>query len=227
MQDPGNKPLKPKLLGTSVFSVPPLASVAHLPSPSKVARQDIPRGVAPACVGPTRRRAGRTCFRRLLLQPLYRSLSKGRRRLPRPPAATITAAPPASTATKNAILPPTLSAMSPAVHAPTAAPTPSAVIVQLRPSVSAPEGTSFWTRVKPAMSVGAIATPARIEAGAMSATLGARTSGSVPTHSTTTDATKRLSSGQRQLCVPYARPAKRLPAAMSASSGPAAAGVPI
>ena len=85
--------------------------------------------------------------------------------------------------------------MSPAVHAPIAAPTPSAVIIQLSPSVSAPEGTSFWTRVNPAMSVGAIATPAKVAAGAMSATLGTKTSGTVPPQSTKTDATKRLSSG--------------------------------
>jgi hypothetical protein len=70
-------------------------------------------------------------------------LSRGVSSLPRPHADIITAAPPAATATKNAILPPALSAMSPAVHAPTAAPTPSAVIVQLSPSVSASEGTSF------------------------------------------------------------------------------------
>ena len=116
--------------------------------------------------------------------------------------------------------------MSPAVHAPIAAPKPSAVIIQLSPSVSALEGTSFWTRVNPAMSVGAIATPAKVAAGAMSATLGTRTSGTVPPQSTTTDATKRLSSGQRQLRAPYVRPAKRLPRATSASSGPAAAGTP-
>src|SRR5829696_9069866 len=146
--------------------------------------------------------------------------------LPRPHAAIITAATPATTATKNATLPPALSAMSPAVYAPTAAPTPSAVIVQLSPSVSASEGTSFWTKVNPEMSVGAIATPAKIEAGVMSATLGTRTSGIVPTHSTTTDATNRLSSGQRQLRAPYASPANRLPRATSASRGPAAAGAP-
>src|SRR5215210_2125135 len=76
------------------------------------------------------------------------------------------------------------------------------------------------------MSVGAIATPAKIEAGAMSATLGASASGTVPPQSTTTDTTKRLSSDQRQLRVPYAKPAKRLPAATSVSRGPAAAGAP-
>src|SRR5829696_2137406 len=48
------------------------------------------------------------------------------------------------------------------------------------------------------MSVGAIATPAKMAAGAMSATLGTKTSGTVPPQSTITDATKRLSSGHRQ-----------------------------
>src|SRR5919107_1831919 len=76
------------------------------------------------------------------------------------------------------------------------------------------------------MSVGAIATPAKIEAGNISAALGAGAGGNVPTHSTTTDATKRLFNGQRQLRAPYASPAKRLPAATRASSGPAAAGEP-
>src|SRR5215213_1925395 len=80
--------------------------------------------------------------------------SAGTSSLPRPHAATITAAPPATTATKKAVWPPAPSAMSPAVHAPTAAPTPSAVIVQFSPSVSFPEATDFWTKVKPAMSVG-------------------------------------------------------------------------
>ena len=92
--------------------------------------------------------------------------------------------------------------------------------------VSAPEGISFWSRVKPAISVGAIATPAKAAAGIMSTTLGAKTSGSVAAHSTTTDATKRLSSGHRQLRVPYTRPAKKLPAATSASNVPAAPGEP-
>src|SRR5215212_9714339 len=44
--------------------------------------------------------------------------SAGTSSLPRPHAATITAAPPATTATKKAVWPPAPSAMSPAVHAP-------------------------------------------------------------------------------------------------------------
>jgi hypothetical protein len=61
------------------------------------------------------------------------------------------------------------------------------------------------------MSVGAIATPAKMAAGAMSATLGTKTSGTVPPQSTITDATKRLSSGHRQPRVPYPRPALYVP----------------